>query len=226
MPSCAANIGCRMIICRNICKEYKHGSYSKKVLNDVNLVIKRGERVALLGRNGAGKSTLIKLIGGVEMPTSGKISRKMSVSWPLGFSGGFQGSLTGYDNARFIARIYQRDYADMRAFVEDFTELGQQLKMPVKTYSSGMRARLAFALSLSIEFDCYLIDEIILVGDQNFHRKCHYELFEKRSDRALIIASHSTDLVRDICNQAVVINNGKAAHYDDVNLAVDLYSAL
>ena len=215
-----------MIICRDIYKKYKHGSRSKQVLSGVNLVVERGERIALLGRNGAGKSTLIKLIGGVEMPTSGKITRKMSVSWPLGFSGGFQGSLTGYDNARFIARIYRRDYSDIRAFVEDFTELGQQLKMPVKTYSSGMRARLAFALSLSIEFDCYLIDEIILVGDQNFHRKCHYELFEKRSDRALIIASHSTDLVRDICNRAVLIHQGQAVPYDDVNLAVDLYSQL
>jgi len=215
-----------MIICQNISKDYKHGSGRKQVLKDVNLIVKPGERVALLGRNGAGKSTLIKLIGGVEMPTSGKISHKMSVSWPLGFAGGFQGSLTGYDNARFIARIYSREYDDIRAFVEDFTELGSQLRMPVKTYSSGMRARLAFALSLAIEFDCYLIDEIILVGDQNFHRKCHYELFEKRADRALILASHATDLVRNICDRAVIIHKGQATTYDDVNLAVDMYSEL
>ena len=215
-----------MIICRNLCKAYTHGASRKQVLSNVNLDIERGERVALLGRNGAGKSTLIKLIGGVEMPTSGKITRHMSVSWPLGFSGGFQGSLTGYDNARFIARIYQRDYVDIRAFVEDFTELGQQLKMPVKTYSSGMRARLAFALSLAIEFDCYLIDEIILVGDQNFSRKCHYELFEKRSDRAMILASHSTDMVRELCNRALLIHKGSATPYTDVNLAVDTYTGL
>lgn len=213
-----------MIICQNIYKSYTHNAQRKRVLNDVNLVVQRGERVALLGRNGAGKSTLIKLIGGVEMPSSGKIMHGMSVSWPLGFAGGFQGSMTGYDNARFIARIYERDYSDIRAFVEDFTELGPQLKMPVKTYSSGMRARLAFALSLAIEFDCYLIDEIILVGDQNFHRKCHYELFEKRSDRAMILATHSTELVRSICNRAVLIHNGQATTYDDVNLAVDIYS--
>ena len=112
----------------------------------------------------------------------------MSLSWPLGFAGGFQGSLTGYDNARFISRIYDRDYKDIKAFVEDFTEMGRQLAMPVKTYSSGMRARLAFALSLAIEFDCYLIDEIILVGDQNFQRKCQDELFEKRQDRTMILA--------------------------------------
>lgn len=196
------------------------------MLSNVNLVVERGERVALLGRNGAGKSTLIKMIGGVEMPTSGKITRDMSTSWPLGFAGGFQGSLTGYDNARFISRIYNRDYKELRAFVEDFTELGKQLKNPVKTYSSGMRARLAFALSLAIEFDCYLIDEIILVGDQNFNRKCHHELLEKRHDRSMIIASHSTDLVRQICNRAVLIHDGQAVCYDDVNLAVEEYSKL
>lgn len=215
-----------MIVCTNINKSYKHGSSRKQVLRNVNLVVNRGDRLALLGRNGAGKSTLIKLIGGVEMPTSGKIARSMSLSWPLGFAGGFQGSLTGYDNARFIARIYDRDYKDMKAFVEDFTEMGRQLRMPVKTYSSGMRARLAFALSLAIEFDCYLIDEIILVGDQNFQRKCQYELFEKRKDRTMILASHSTEVVRHFCNKAFIIDNGQGTSYDDVDHAVDLYSKL
>jgi len=215
-----------MIVCSDISKSYKHGSVRKQVLRDVNLSIVPGERVALLGRNGAGKSTLIKLIGGVEMPTSGKVSRHMSVSWPLGFNGGFQGSLTGYDNARFIARIYDRDYCDIKAFVDDFTEMGRQLKMPVKTYSSGMRARLAFALSLAIEFDCYLIDEVILVGDQNFQRKCHAELFEKRRDRTMILASHSTDIVRDLCTRAIIINNTRATNYEDVGAALDIYSAL
>jgi len=215
-----------MIVCSGINKSYKHGSMRKQVLRDVNFSIMPGERVALLGRNGAGKSTLIKLIGGVEMPTSGKVSRHMSVSWPLGFNGGFQGSLTGYDNARFIARIYDRDYADMKAFIDDFTEMGRQLKMPVKTYSSGMRARLAFALSLAIEFDCYLIDEVILVGDQNFQRKCHAELFEKRRDRTMILASHSTDIVRDLCTRAIIINDARATNHEDVGAALDIYSAL
>lgn len=215
-----------MIICHDVSKIYKHGGGKKLVFSDVNLAINRRERVAFLGRNGAGKSTLIKLIGGVEYPTSGTISRTMSVSWPLGFAGGFQGSLTGYDNARFIARIYDRDYKDIRAFVEDFTELGQQLKMPVKTYSSGQRARLAFALSLAIEFDCYLIDEIILVGDQNFHRKCRHELFEKRADRAMILASHSLEIVQEFCDRAVIIHNGKAETYEDVNAAVEIYNNL
>lgn len=215
-----------MIICHNLSKSYTHGSGRKNVFKGVNLTVQRGDRIALLGRNGAGKSTLIKLIGGVEMPTSGKVERRMSVSWPLGFAGGFQGSLTGYDNARFIARIYDRDYGEMRAFIEDFTELGRQLTMPVKTYSSGMRARLAFALSLAIEFECYLIDEIILVGDQNFQRKCQYELFEKRADRSMILASHSMDVVNQYCNRAVLLHQGQVTDFDDVGLAVDTYSNL
>lgn len=215
-----------MIICRDITKSYSHGNRRKQVINGINLVIERGERIGLLGRNGAGKSTLIKLIGGVEMPTSGKIIRNMSVSWPLGFAGGFQGSLTGYDNARFIARIYERDYSLIRQFVEEFSELGRQLKMPVKTYSSGMRARLAFALSLAIEFDCYLIDEVILVGDQNFQRKCREEIFDKRHDRAMIIASHDTEFIKGFCNQAVILHKGETNRYDDMELAVENYRNL
>ena len=215
-----------MIVCTHLYKSYKRGSYTKNVLNDVSLVIEKGDRVALLGRNGAGKSTLIKLIGGVELPTSGKIVRSMPVSWPLGFAGGFQGSLTGYDNARFIARIYGRDYQEMRDFLEDFTELGSQLKNPVKTYSSGMRARLAFGLSIAIEFDCYLIDEIMLVGDQNFQRKCQYELFEKRRERTMVLASHNNEYVKQYCNKALVIDKGKATFHDDVEEAVAIYSGL
>jgi capsular polysaccharide transport system ATP-binding protein len=202
------------------------GAGRKQVFRDLNLRIAPGEHFGFLGRNGAGKTTLIKLIGGVEFPTSGRIKRHMSVSWPLGFGGGFQGSLTGYDNARFIARIYGYDYREIRDFVEDFSELGIQLKMPVKTYSSGMRARLAFALSLAIEFDCYLIDEVIMVGDQNFHKKCHYELFERRRDRALIFASHSADLVREFCNRALVLEQGCGTIYPDVNEALEVYAAL
>ena len=215
-----------MIHCEQLTKSYPMGSGRKQVLRGLDLQIRAGEHIGFLGRNGAGKTTLIKLIGGVEMPTSGRIRRHMSVSWPLGFGGGFQGSLTGYDNARFIARIYGHEYSEIREFVEDFTELGPQLKMPVKTYSSGMRARLAFALSLAIEFDCYLIDEVIMVGDANFHKKCHYELFEKRGDRALILASHSPDTIREFCDRALILDQGQGTMYSDVNEALDIYSAL
>ncbi|QHD69754.1 ATP-binding cassette domain-containing protein [Sphingobium yanoikuyae] len=215
-----------MIICSNLTKSYTHGNRRKDVLKGVNFCVNRGDRVGLLGRNGAGKSTLIKLLGGVEMPTSGKVIRKMTMSWPLGFTGAFQGSLTGYDNARFIARIYERKYADIRQYVEDFTELGKQLHMPVKTYSSGMRARLAFALSLAIEFECYLIDEVILVGDQNFQRKCHTEMFGKMQDRTMIVASHSPDFIMANCNKAIILKDGTAEMHEDMDYAMHLYHNL
>jgi capsular polysaccharide transport system ATP-binding protein len=215
-----------MIVCEKVCKSYGHGSGRKAVLRDIDLSVAPGERIGLLGRNGAGKTTLIKQIGGVELPDSGRVLRKMSCSWPIGFNGGFQGSLTGYDNARFIARIYGRSYNEIRDFVADFTELGKSLSLPVKTYSSGMRARLAFALSLAIEFDCYLIDEVILVGDVNFQRKCQHELFEKRADRAMIIVSHDMNVLREVCNRGVVIHEGRAQHFADVHEAAAFYEDL
>jgi capsular polysaccharide transport system ATP-binding protein len=215
-----------MIYCRNIHKEYRTGHVINTVLKGVEFTMKPRDRVGLLGRNGAGKSTLIRLIGGVEMPTSGKVVRRMTCSWPLGFTGGFQGSLTGYDNARFISRIYDKPYSEMRDFLEEFTELGSQLRMPVKLYSSGMRARLAFALSLAIEFECYLIDEVIMVGDKNFRDKCKAEFFEKRRDRALLLASHSLSTVKQYCNRAVVLHEGVATMYEDVDEAIAVYEAL
>lgn len=215
-----------MIACEALNKSYHTPTGRRQVLANVNLSINPGQRIGLLGRNGAGKSTLIKLIGGVEMPDSGHITRRMTNSWPIGFNGGFQGSLTGYDNARFISRIYGKSFQEVKDFVEDFTELGKQLSSPVKTYSSGMRARLAFALSLSIEFDCYLIDEVILVGDQNFQRKCHTELFEKRSDRAMVIASHDMHVIQNFCSHALLIHDKKAKVFDDVHEAISIYNEL
>ena len=215
-----------MIVCENLRKSYRTGHQRREVLKGVNFTLKKGERIGLLGRNGAGKSTLIRQIGGVELPDSGKIIRKMTTSWPIGFSGAFQGSLTGYDNARFIARIYGQSYSQMREFVEEFTELGAALKRPVKTYSSGMRARLAFALSLAIEFDCYLIDEVIMVGDKNFRKKCNRELFKKRKDRAMIIASHNMATIEKYCTSALVLDEGTAVAYDDVEEAVSIYREL
>ena len=215
-----------MIHCKNLHMEYRSGRVSKPVLKGVDFTINPRDRIGLLGRNGAGKSTLIRLIGGVGMPTTGKVVRKMSCSWPLGFTGGFQGSLTGYDNARFIARIYDKSYAEMRDFLEDFTELGTNLQLPVKIYSSGMRARLAFGLSLAIEFDCYLIDEVIMVGDKNFQDKCKSEFFEKRTDRALLLASHSVDTVREYCTRAIVLHEGRAQVHEDVAEAIRVYEQL
>lgn len=212
-----------MIRLDQVSKTYATRSGPVHVLCDVDLSIGPGERVGILGRNGAGKSTLIRLISGAELPTGGAISRDMSVSWPLAFGGAFQGSLTGLDNLRFICRIYGVDAAGKVAFVEEFSELGIYLREPVKSYSSGMRARLAFAISMVVEFDCFLIDEIIAVGDTRFHEKCHHELFEKRGDRAMIIVSHNADYIRAHCTRAAVLSNGTLYHPASLDEAFDFY---
>jgi capsular polysaccharide transport system ATP-binding protein len=212
-----------MIRLENINKSYPTRGGPVHVLRDVNLTIRPGERVGILGRNGAGKSTLIRLISGAELPTSGTVRRGMSVSWPLAFGGAFQGSLTGYDNLRFICRIYGVDPENKIAFVEEFSELGLYLREPVKTYSSGMRARLAFAISMVIEFDCFLIDEIIAVGDARFHEKCHRELFQRRGDRAMIIVSHDSGYIRDHCTRAAVLVGGQLYHSGSLDEAFDFY---
>ena len=215
-----------MIHVANLRKVYRGHRHSHVVLDDVSFSVPRGFKLAVLGRNGAGKSTLIRLLGKIELPTGGKVSHEMTVSWPLGFGGAFQGSLTGIDNMRFLSRIYRADYARMRAFVEDFAELGKFLYQPVKTYSSGMQARLAFALSIAIEFECYLIDEVIMVGDQRFHARCRAQLFDRRAERALVIASHDCAFVKEVCDAAIVLVGGKAHYYEDIGQAVEVYQAL
>ncbi len=216
-----------MIRCIDIIKEYHvAGRGVRRVLDGIDLEVEYGQKLAILGRNGAGKSTLIKIIGGVELATAGKIERTMTVSWPLAFSGAFQGSLTGLDNLKFISRIYGLDYPATRDFVDDFAELGRQLSEPVKTYSSGMRARLAFALTIAIEFDCYLIDEVIMVGDQRFFRRCQHELFERRAERALVIVSHDMSFIRDVCDSAAIIHNSRLELCDSVTEAVSIYESL
>lgn len=212
-----------MIKVNNVTKRYPLRNGWKTVLNDISFELQKGERVGILGRNGAGKSTLIRLLSGVEPPTSGSIERSMSISWPLAFSGAFQGSLTGLDNLRFISRIYNVDFKRMRDFTEEFAELGEFLQEPVKTYSSGMKARLAFALSLSVEFDCYLIDEVIAVGDSRFSAKCREELFEKRKDRSLILVSHSPTAIKEYCNKAMVLQDGTLHHFDSIDAAYAFY---
>lgn len=196
------------------------------VLDNINFNLQKGEKVGILGRNGAGKSTLIRILGGVEQPTSGKVFRDMSISWPLAFSGAFQGSLTGSDNVRFVSRIYNVDYHQAMKLVIDFAELGKYLYEPVKIYSSGMRARLAFAISLAIDFDCYLIDEVISVGDASFHQKCEVELFEKRKDKAMIIVSHEIHNIREHCDKVAILNSGQLNFYTDVDEAIEIYHSL
>ena len=141
----------------------------------------------------------------------------MSVSWPLAYRGGFHGELSGESNVRFLARIYEKPFAEMVGFVEEFTELGKRLRDPVYTYSSGMRAKLSFGLSMAIEFDCYLIDEVLAVGDRRFRKKCRVELFEKRRDRALLIVSHQASAIQQSCETAILIQDGRHVDTFDVN---------
>jgi capsular polysaccharide transport system ATP-binding protein len=212
-----------MITLTHVTKRYPIHGGERVILDDVNLRVRRGEKIGILGRNGSGKSTLIRLISGAERPSSGSIVRGMSVSWPLAFSGGFQGSLTGLDNLRFICRIYNTTTEDKIPFVQEFSELGPYLREPVKSYSSGMRARLAFALSMVIEFDCYLIDEIIAVGDDRFRQRCQVELFEKRRDRSMIMVSHDPNFIKAHCDDAGVMVKGKLHFFPTVEEGFAFY---
>lgn len=214
-----------MIEIHNVSKTYPTRSGIHTVLDGVNLTIRRGEKIGILGCNGAGKSTLIRILSGAERPTSGFVQRGMTLSWPLAFGGAFQGSLSGLDNLKFICRVYGVSHIDKIQYVEDFSELGKYMREPVKTYSSGMRTRLAFAISMAVEFDCFLIDEIISVGDARFHAKCQYELFEKRKDSAFILVSHEAYNIREHCQRAGVLINGKLNMLESVDEAYELYKA-
>lgn len=215
-----------MIELRNVEKSYKTTHGSVRILNGASLLVGRHERIGIVGRNGAGKSTMIRLIGGVERPDSGQILRSMSVSWPLAFGGAFQGSLTGLDNARFICRIYGKNWQDHIEYIDEFAELGKFLREPINSYSSGMRARLAFALSMTIDFDCFLIDEVVAVGDDRFREKCQIELFEKRADRAKIIVSHDANYVRGYCERLAILHEGELHSFSDMDQAFDFYHSV
>ena len=210
-----------MVELTNVTKRYPIHGGERVILDRVNLRVHKGEKLGILGRNGAGKSTLIRLMGGAELPDNGTIDRRMRVSWPLAFHGGFHNSLTGLDNLRFICRIYGTTIEDKIPFVQEFSELGKYLNEPVKTYSSGMAARLAFAVSLIIDFDCYLIDEIVAVGDHRFQERCNVELFQKRADRAMVIVSHNAEFIRKVCDTVVVLLRGKLHAFPDVDHAFE-----
>lgn len=212
-----------MLSLEHVTKVYdtRHGVHH--VLRDINLSLGRGRNIGILGRNGAGKSTLIRLIGGAERPTSGRVIRTMSVSWPLAFVGAFAYNMTGLDNLKFICRIYGIDHRKALPFVEDFTELGVFLREPMEHYSHGMLSRLAFSLSMAVEFDCFLIDEMMVVGDARFHARCEYELFTKRKDRAFILVSHDARAIRERCENAVVLHEGLIYTFPTVEDAYTFY---
>lgn len=205
----------------------RHGR--RYVLRDVTARLPAGRHLALLGRNGAGKSTLLRLLGGIDHPSMGTIRRDGEVSWPVGLSGGFQGSLTGRENARFVCRINGAgERAALREkldFVAGFAEIGDYFDEPVKTYSSGMRARLGFALSMAFDFDYYLIDEVMSVGDQAFRQKCQDELERRRGRSTFIVASHNLQAMRQICEMGIIVCDGGIELFGEIGEAVEAYKA-
>lgn len=212
-----------MLSIEHVTKVYSTRRGRHKVLDDVSFQLERGRHIGILGRNGAGKSTLIRLIAGAERATSGVIRRGMTVSWPLAFGGAFQTHLTGLDNLKFVCRVYGVDYRPRIPFVEEFTELGAYFREPVARYSHGMLTRLAFALSMAIEFDCFLIDEAMVVGDVRFHERCHYELFDKRRDRAFILVTHDANVIKAYCRNACVLHEGQLLAFPSIDAAYDFY---
>lgn len=215
-----------MIVLDNVSKSYEGHTIANEVLRGVNLVIKRGESVGVCGANGVGKSTLMKLLAGVERPTRGRVRRTMTVSWPIGYSSAFQPSLTGADNARFVARIYGRNEKELLAYVEDFAQLGTYINEPIKTYSSGMQARLAFAVSLAIDFECYLVDEVTGAGDERFRARAEQALHDRREKGTLVMVSHDTETLFRYCERGIVVYAGGVTVYDTIQEAADVHHRL
>lgn len=218
----------RALNVQNLSKVFRADNVVIRAVDDISFRVEPGERIGILGGNGAGKSTLIKMLAGVIVPSSGTITSGMSISWPLALGGGFfEGHLTGYDNVRFIARLYRRPFNEILDFVSSFSELTRkQFQTPVRYYSSGMTMRLAFALSLSIEFECILIDEVLVVGDRRFQQKCIDAVFTERKDRAVLLAVHSVEVVRDFCDRTLLMKAGRGRIFDDMALAARIYSSL
>ena len=215
-----------MIRFEKVTKIYRTNGHPRIILDQASFTLKPGISYGILGINGAGKSTTMRLIAGTEDASKGKIQRDRRVSWPLGFAGGFHPKMTGRDNVMFVARIYGEDPRKVLDFVEDFSELGSYLEAPIYTYSSGMGARLAFGMSMAIPFDCYLIDEITSVGDARFSKRCD-EVFAQRCKHAdIIMVSHSMETIRQWCTHGLVLLNGRAIIYEDVDDAIEVYKRL
>lgn len=209
-----------MIRLHHLSKSFRAGAGVKRVADDICASFPPGRAIALLGRNGAGKSTLLQMIAGTVAPSSGRVVTQGTVSFPVGFAGSFHNDLTGAQNCRFVARIYGVDTDDLVGFVEAFAELGAHFRMPLRTYSSGMRSRLAFGVSMGIGFDTYLVDEITAVGDAAFRQKSA-ELFRARMAHAgAIMVSHSMSQVRELCDAAAVLEAGRLTLFDDVEAAI------
>ncbi|WP_039019851.1 ABC transporter ATP-binding protein [Halocynthiibacter namhaensis] len=212
-----------MIAFDTVTKTYHVKDIKKLILDDVSFAFESGKNIAVMGHNGAGKSTLMRLIAGIELPTSGLVTSDETVSWPLGFVGGFNGLMTGIENVRFVARIYGHDSDRILEDVRQFAELGLSIELPISTYSSGMKARLAFGLSLAINFDCYLIDEITAVGDRRFKLKSKKALTDKIRTARVIMISHAEKTIHNYCDSGVLLHNSKLYYYDDLKSLIKDY---
>jgi capsular polysaccharide transport system ATP-binding protein len=214
-----------MIELEQVTKVYTTRQGVNVVLDAVDMILPARTNIGILGRNGAGKSTLLRLLSGAEQPDSGFVHRTGEISWPIGFGGGFNGSLTGEENCRFVARIYGVDVDDVVGFAMEFAEIGEYFHMPVKTYSSGMKARLAFGLSMAVDFDVYLVDEVTAVGDSRFQEKARRAFAERRDRSSVIIVSHSLRTIRQYCEQGAVLKNGKLHYFESVRDAQRMYES-
>ena len=215
-----------MIRFENLTKSFRVRGERRVVIDDLNLTLPTGKSLALLGRNGAGKSTLLEMISGTIRPDSGRIISDGSISWPVGFGGSFHRELTGAQNVRFIARIYGVDTDELLKFVEDFAELGKFFYMPVRSYSSGMRSRLAFGASMGIRFDTYLVDETTAVGDASFKRKSKAVFADRMRQSSAIMVNHSMRQVRKFCNAGLVLEKGRLQYFEDLEEAIALHEAM
>jgi capsular polysaccharide transport system ATP-binding protein len=214
-----------MIELRNIHKSYYAKGIHKQIFQGLDFDFNPNQNYAIVGKNGVGKSTLLRLIAGAENPDYGEIIRKCKISWPLGFSGGFNGSMTGLENLKFVARIYGEDPNRIIDSVFEFSELGNSMKLPIKTYSSGMRTRLAFGLSLAINFDCYIIDEVISVGDTEFRKKSKKAFEEKLDKSFVILASHSPTIIKEYCNCGLILDSRGVHYHDTVDSLLESYQS-
>lgn len=212
-----------MIELRNISKAYRTLTGWHQVFDNVSVTLPTDRNIGILGLNGAGKSTLLRLISGVENPDSGEIYRDVRVSYPIGFKGGFQAWLSGRENARFIGRIHGAPLKELEKFVQDFTELGHYYDMPIRTYSSGMKSRLAFAVSMAIDFDCYLTDEVSASGDRRFREKYHDTFVEKHKISSMIMVSHQAKEIEKFCDMSAVIHGGEIRLFDTVEQGLEFY---
>jgi capsular polysaccharide transport system ATP-binding protein len=206
-----------------VSKSYRTENGYRVILDDVTTTLPTNKHIGVLGRNGTGKSTFLRMISGEERPDAGRIRRNARVSWPLGFTGGFHPALTGRENLRFISRVYDCDVEEVTAYVQNFSELGEYFDMPIRTLSSGMRARLAFGLSLAMRFEFYLIDELVSVGDHWFRAKAQQEFERIRSEAGLLLVSHSPTTIRKFCDTGLVLRNGKLIMFDDLEDAINFY---